>query len=80
MIGIVNPYVAYCFDQACTYLGTTVEAAMDDVKQGKKSSKQLAGAKENVMRKMLGMEQKFAPIGSARRNQDRPEPPFEMEK
>lgn len=81
MIGVRNPYVAYCFDQACTYLGTQVEAAMDNVKEGKKSAKQVAGAKENVMRKMLGLEQKFAsptPTRS-RSDADRPEPPFQME-
>lgn len=84
MIAIRNPYVAYCFDQAILAWGQHCEAAMDGVRTKGKSDSQVRGAKENALRECLGLERKFAsfrrPGSPAPSAEDRPEPPFDMEK
>lgn len=81
MLGILNPYAAYCFDEACLAFGAGCEGVMDAVRTKGKSEKHIRGAKENALRKVLGLEQKYADIRAARPPAaDRPDPPFDMEK
>lgn len=58
MLGIVDEYVAYCFDESVGYMGTYIEGEIDGVKAGKNEAI-TRGKKENVLRKYLGMPQKF---------------------
>jgi hypothetical protein len=83
-----DPYVAYCFDEACLAFGRGCEAAMDSVKTAKKKPAQIKGARENMLRRFLGIKPKFADIGrlrggagqrEAEPSGDRPEPDFRME-
>lgn len=73
---------AFCFDQACTHFGQSIEAAMNDVKA--KNERQRRGKAHNVLLRMLGEAPKFRGIealGGAKKSEpeDRPEPPFRME-
>lgn len=73
MIGVLDPYRAWCFDEAAMEFGLACEAAMEDARNsGSKSKgkgkglseKQKAGKADNALRKMLGLEQKFSDITS----------------
>lgn len=72
-------YEAYCFDEAVDYFGREVEAAMHAVKG--KNERVNAGRRENVLRKFLGLEQRFAPVRAevVRPSKDEVEPNFKME-
>jgi len=52
--------VAYCIDEAVGYFGSYVENKMDKVKA--KNDKAKAAKAENVLRRYLGMKQKFRDI------------------
>lgn len=89
IVAITDHYTAFCFNEACLSFGAGVEAAMDAVKTKGKKPAQIKGARENVLRKYLGMERKFADISVLRGRGapserpeptgDRPEPSFKME-
>lgn len=52
VLGIEDVYVAFCFNQACGYLGAWVESKLDDVKPGKKP-KDTVAKKEVLLNKLL---------------------------
>jgi hypothetical protein len=76
-------YTAYCFDEACGHFGNYVSQAMDEAMEKSKSKNeaQKRGAADNVLRRYLGLPQKFRDIGQAARakKEPRPDPPFRME-
>ena len=87
ILNVEEPYTAYCLDEAVMAFGRGCEAAMDSVKTKGKKPAQIKGARENMLRRFLGIQRKFADIrelqGSGGRQrsepEDRPEPSFRME-
>jgi len=65
MMDIQDPYVAYCFDQAVGYLGTSIEGELREASSGKPSKEEHRArmAQERVLRRhfpeVMG-PQKFA--------------------
>jgi hypothetical protein len=72
-----STYVQWCFDEAVDYFGGEVQAAVDNVKG--KSERNVKGRKENVLRGLLGLERRYAPIRGKAPVEERPEAPFKME-
>jgi hypothetical protein len=75
-------FTAYCFDEACTHFGETITIAMEQAKG--KTDAQKRGNAENILRKYLGLPQKFRDIGQLGKGKQqppeaRPDPPFRME-
>ena len=63
-MGVIDPYSAYCLDEAVSFFGSACEKAMDDARRsGGKNTKQTpaqeAAKAENALRRMLGVPQKF---------------------
>ena len=89
MLAIDDTYAAFCFDEACLAFGHGIEMAMDSVKSKGKKPSMVRGARENMLRRYLGIQPKFADIRALRgrgaseakpeRSEDRPEPNFRME-
>lgn len=84
MLAIFDPYEAWCLDEAVQMFGAEVESEMDAARDRRKgNAKQKAAAAENMLRKMLGMKQKFRDITElmAPRSPaaDLPEPKFTRE-
>jgi len=89
MLFIEDLYTAFCFDEACLAFGSAVESAMDAVKTKGKKPAQIKGARENVLRRYVGLPRQFADITALRGREasserptpteDRPEPSFKME-
>lgn len=81
-MSITDPYLAWCFDEACVEFGQACQEAMDDARKDKSKSsakgkskglsdKQKDARAENALRKMLGLKQKFRGIESARQGRVR---------
>lgn len=87
LVFITDPYTAYCINEAVIHFGSTVESAMDAVKTKGKKAAQIRGARENVLRRYVGLAPKFADIRTLRGSearateqaQERPDPNFKME-
>lgn len=89
MLDIVDRYTAYCFDEAVLVFGSGVESAMDSVRTKGKKPEQIRGARENMLRKYIGLPRRFQDIGALRGREasserpvptgDRPDPTFKME-
>lgn len=79
ILALDDPYVAYCFDEACMAFGTACESAMEAVKG--KTDKVRRANRENALRKMLGLPQKFRnpPAPGQKKQEDRADPPFPLE-
>jgi len=72
---IYDSYTCWCFDDVVEVFGQAIEAAMAEVKG--KNEKANAGRRENVLRKFLGMDQKFRSPGG--QSAERVEAPFNRE-
>ena len=75
LVGIAGVYRAWCFDEVVLEFGLACEDAMKDASEHKGKGKaptaaQSRGKAENALRKMLGMQQKFRDIRSARHAKD----------
>lgn len=55
LLGIDDPYEAYCLDEAVLSFGDGVRAELDKVKGKNQEQKRMM-----ALRRMLGMKQKFA--------------------
>lgn len=75
-VDVYDSYTCWCFDEAVQVFGQEIEYEVSQVKG--KNEKTVAGRKENVLRRFLGLEQKFRSPGAAS-PPERQEAPFRME-
>lgn len=62
IVGLDDPYVAYCLDEAIMYAGNYIEQQLDNVKQGKgkNAEKHRAAQQQIVLERILyGKQQTF---------------------
>lgn len=56
--GVDDEYVAYCFNQAVTYVGKFIEGKMDEASAKAKSEKASVAARQRILTKYLSMDGK----------------------
>lgn len=56
--GVDDEYVAYCFNQAVTYVGKFIESKMDEASAKAKNEKASTAARQRILNRYLSMDGK----------------------
>jgi hypothetical protein len=63
LLGVDDPYAAFCLDRAVIYFGSTLDAALAKAEGESKNAKQAASKQQMVLNKYLGIRKFRDPAG-----------------